>query len=294
VDKTNDMLKELSALGNKVDTSSVKLVPLTENDYLSPQALASHLAGQDALIDLLNRDKSTQSIALIDAAFSANVKHVIPSAFALGTSHPYLHSAPPTAKKMKMETHLFNLAASAAAKHGLGNATTYTAIETSAFLDYALKIGMIVNTSERMGGATMVVDGGTPIYTMNSYADIATAVTNAVILGVNRDERVLNREMFIRSFERAHNDLLSYARELAPNREFPTFLVSSTELEKESRRKRDEGDLSPDAMRGFLLYAGYALGLGRFREEDVKVGNEVLGVVEWDEGRIKEAIRGIL
>jgi hypothetical protein len=288
------MLKELSAKGDNIDTSKMKLVPVTEDDYISPEGLASHLARQDALIDLLNRDKSTQSIALIDAAFSSNVKHIIPSSFGLGHSHPYIHNIPPTAKKMQMETHLFNLANSVAVKNGLGNATTYTSIQTSVFFDYALKIGMIVNTSDRMGGATMVVDGGTPITTHNSYADIATAVKNAVILGVRRDPRVLNKEMFIRSFERSHNTLLGYANELAPNREFKTFPINSTDVEKESRLKQEMGDVSPDATRGFLLYAGYALGLGRFKEEDAKTGNEVLGVQEWDDEKIKEAIKGIL
>jgi hypothetical protein len=294
VNKTNNMLEDLSAKDDKINTSNVKVIPITEDDYVSPEALSSHLKGQDALIDLLNRDKSIQSIALIDAAFSANLKHVIPSSFGLGHSHPYIHSIPPTAKKMQMETHLFDLANNATTKHGLGNATTYTSIQTSVFFDYALKIGMIINTSDRMGGATMVVDGGTPITTHNSYADIATAVKNAVILGVRRDPRVLNKEMFIRSFERSHNTLLGYVNELAPNREFKTLPINSTELEKESRRKQEIGDVSPDATRGFLLYAGYALGLGRFKEEDAMTGNEVLGVQEWDDEKIKEAIKGIL
>lgn len=188
---------------------------------------------------------------------------------------------------MAMETHLFSLCDAAASDHGLGNATTYTAINTGMFLEYALSMGILLNTTPHMGGATLVPDGGAPVLNISAMQDIVTATLNAVILGVRRDERVLNQEMYIRSFETSQNTLLAYAREIAPRKEWKVIPIDSKHAEAESQRKWEQGDTSADALRGFLVRASFGLGAGKFDDGKCRIGNEVLGVMAWEEERVR-------
>ena len=67
-----------------------------------------YLEGQDAVVDLINRNQWEVSIRPIGAAISAKVPHFIPSSIGLDMSKPEARKMPPLLGKVKMEDYIID------------------------------------------------------------------------------------------------------------------------------------------------------------------------------------------
>ena len=80
--------------------------------------------------------------------------------------------------------------------------TNFTAIDAGIFLELAMKMYVLINLKSAQNDeeVTRVFDDGNAKLAMTDYADIAKATKNAVVLGVARDEKGMNKTLNIQSF----------------------------------------------------------------------------------------------
>lgn len=243
---------------------------LVKTDYDTIDALIPNLRGQDAVVDLINRNHWETSIRLIDAAIAAEVPHFIPSAFGLDQTEEFLRSIPPIQGKIKMEDYLI-----AKAEEG---AISFTAIETSMFFDWALKIGVLFPLA---GGQARVFNDGNVKISTSLLDHIGLAVATA--LSKRDDDRVRNRVLLMQSTVVTQNQLIDYAREANPRKSWETISIDTEDMLKKSWDAFNKGERSPEVMRGFLAGGSYGKGLGLFKH----VENDILGIQELREQDVK-------
>lgn len=244
-------------------------------DENAEQPLVAALRGHDALVVLLNRGVLAPHLALIDAAAAAGVRRVVPSCFSVDGTDARVRAAPCFREKIAMEDHVRTAAAA--------GRLTFTGLQTALFLDWAVRNRVVLNAAGP--GPTAVVDGGDIRQSGSHLGDIGRAVVRILEYDAE-DEKVKNRFLHMHSYVFTQNELLRYAREAAPDREFPTVAVSSVEAEKKSREALDQGSKDPSVMRGFLTKVLFADGKGLFE----RVDNDVLGIEQWSQEKMKAMI----
>lgn len=230
------------------------------------------------LISLLNRDQVHAQIAVLDAAALAGIPHIIPSEFGLDLSTPAKRAMPCFATKIAMEDHLLRLA-------GEGK-FTFTAIHTGFFFDWGLGRGLPVNLLGN-GQPTRLFDGGDQELSTSALETIGEAVAAALVKHAERPEEVRNRFLYVHSAVVTQNQLLGYAREIAPEKTFETVDVDTEKLYQAGYEKWKNGETGLQVMHMMMPRASFGLGLGLFEKSD----NEYLGIPVWSENQVKELIR---
>lgn len=238
-------------------------------------SLRDEAGKQDALIILINRDEAQSQINLIDAAITSGIPHVIPSAFGFTTTHPGMRESPVLEAKARMEDYLIQKA-----KEGR---LTHTQVQNSAFFDWALERGVYLNT-EDPNAPTIVFDGGDVPYSVTNVDDIGKAVAASLL----KVDQVRNKDVHVHTAVITQNQLLTYAREAVPGRDFKVVHVDTADLEKQAFEKYNNGDRSRETMRGFMPRLVFGKRLGLFKETD----NDFLGVKQWNDDEVKEFVAG--
>jgi uncharacterized protein YbjT (DUF2867 family) len=257
----------------KISKSFPSAVKLVKADYSSIETLAPALKDQDAIVDLINRNQWEVSIRLIDAAIAAKLPHFIPSSFGIDRSKPRARTLPSISGKIKMEDHL-----SARSKEG---AITFTAIETSLFLDWGLAKSVLFPLE---GGKTRLYDGGDVKLSASLLDDIGKAVAMAL---VKRDsEEVRNRTLYIHSAVVTQNQLIGYAKEANPEKTWEILDLSTEEILRRSWENYNDGDRTIETMRGFIIAGSFGTGLGLFGHVD----DDMLGIQELSQEKLKELV----
>jgi hypothetical protein len=253
-------------------------LPVVTVDYDSTKGVTDSLKQldkkQDALIILINRDEAQAQINLIDAAIATEIPHIIPSAFGFTTTHPEVRRYPVLWPKAKMEDYLIQKAEE--------GKVTYTQVQPCAFFDWALDRGVYLNTKD--DAPTAVFDGGDIPVSVTILDDIGKAVA----VSLQKIDQVKNRDVHIHTAVITQNQILGYAKQAAPQREFKVINLDSAELEKQAWEKYDSGDTSPLSMRPFIIRIVFGKKLGLFQTTD----NELLGIEQWSDDRVKEFIAG--
>jgi nucleoside-diphosphate-sugar epimerase len=245
-------------------------------DYTSVETLVPVLKDKDfvSLVILINRNQATPQIVAIDAAIAAGIPHIVPSSFGVGTSTPEVRAIPSLAGKIAMEDHL--LAAVAAGR------VAYTSINTGVFLEWCLDRNILFDLAG--AGPTRVYDGGDVPVSTTRMGDIGTAVAAAVAR--RGDEGVRNRVLSIHSAVMTHNQMLGFARQAAPEREFPAVNIDTAELKREAWAEYNAGSRSVETMRKFIVVASMADGVALL---DGKA-NELLGVKMMSEEELRQEV----
>ena len=230
---------------------------------------------QDALIILINRDEAQAQINLIDAAIASRIPHIIPSAFGFTTTHPEVRKYPVLWPKAKMEDYLIQKAEE--------GQVTYTQVQPAAFFDWALDRGVYLNTKDN-DAPTAVFDGGDIPVSVTIVDDIGIAVA----VSLQKVDQVKNRDVHIHTAVVTQNQLLEYAKQAAPQRDFKVVHLDSAELVKQAWEKYNSGDTSPESMRPFIIRIVFGEKHGLFQTTD----NELLGIEQWGDDRVSEFIAG--
>lgn len=246
------------------------VVRILEADYSSPEKLSCLLKGHDSVIILINRDQVDAQIAAIDAAIAAGVPHIIPSSFGLDNTIPEVRDSIPIAGKRRMEEYLAHQAEQ--------GKVSFTALNTSMFLDWAVAAGVLANPR----GLTMVFDGGDKPLSATTLDDIGKAVAKIIQI---RDQ-VRNRFLFVHSAVVTQNQLLGYLKELKPDGQFATVQLKTEELEERALRAIEEGTATLRDIHGLMARVSFGLGHGRFGHVD----NELLGIPEHSEEQVKQTV----
>ena len=250
-------------------------------NYDSAEALTKTLredvGSMDALVILINRDQLQPQLNLMDAAIAAHIPYIIPSSFGIGSRDQFLRSLPIWDTKVQMEDYVERKMQDVCP-------SSFTGIQTGVFLDWALEKGVFLNFDKNgpMGGATMVFDRGDVPFSGTVMNDIGRSVV-AVLL---KADQLRNRSVFVHSAVVTQNQLLTYAREAAPNIEFKVIPMDTAEMEKQAREKYDRGDRSIETMRGFMPRATFGKGMGLFKETD----NQMLGIDQWTDQEVKQLV----
>ncbi|KAK5701294.1 hypothetical protein LTR17_022708 [Elasticomyces elasticus] len=244
-------------------------------DYNSVEQLTQTLRENgpfDSLVILINRDQLEPQVRLIDAAIAAGVPHIVPSSFGIGSSSPEIKDLPQIQAKMQMEKYLVGKA-----NEGL---VSFTGINTGLFFDWALEVpGIPINLK---GGPTFLADGGGVALSVSTLDLIGQAVAQAI----HKRDEARNRFLFVHSAAVTQKQLLQYAREIAPDRDFPIVEVDTEKAAAEAREKMNRGETGMMIAMPLLMRVSFGLGLGLFK----KVDNEFLGLDVMTEDDVKALV----
>lgn len=132
----------------------------------------------------------------------------------------------------------------------------------------------------------MLFDGGEAKFSATLLSDIGKAV-----VAVLRDPASYrNRNVHIHSAVLSQNQLLRYARELAPGRDFLTVDADTAAMERAARKRLEAGEGGREVMGMMMPRPTFGLGKGLFgRVESEGLGVEILG----EEG-VRALVRGYL
>lgn len=213
-------------------------------------------------------------LALIDATIAAGIPHYIPSSFGADMRKMKNRELPPLQPKGEMEEYVV--------KKANEGAFTFTIINQGVLLDWALDRNLLLNFD---GQPIRLFDHGKGMMSATVLDDVGKAVANALL----RRDQVINKYCFIHSRATNQLELLRLLQELRPNKKFETVNIDTDVLLKEAEENYRKGDLSPVAMRGYIVKVSFADNgkEGTYFEE---TDNELLGVPEWSEERLKELI----
>ncbi|KAK4496654.1 hypothetical protein PRZ48_012636 [Zasmidium cellare] len=255
-------------------------VKVAEADYSNVEKLTATLksAGKvDAVVCLLNREVHVlpAQIALIDATIAAGIPHYIPSSFGADMRKPRNRHLPPLEPKGDMEDYVV--------KKANEGALTFTIINQGVLLDWCLDRNILLNFD---GQPIRLFDGGKGQISATTLDDTGKAVAGALL---NRD-KVINKYCFVHSKSTSQLEMIRLLRELKPDEKIETMNIDTDEMLKVSEENLRKGDLSPLAMRGYIMKVSFGDN-GEEGNHFAETDNEVLGVREWSEEELKELIR---
>ncbi|OBS23331.1 hypothetical protein FPOA_03880 [Fusarium poae] len=250
------------------DPSSANLpseVQIIKADYTSAETLTPSLAnrGFDAIVIILNRLAYDASIITLQAAVNAGIYRAIPSYFGTSLDNPEIANMPFMRTKLPVYRDIEEKAAK--------GEITYTGINTGMFLDWVLDQDIFVGLSGKI--PTRIADGGDILMSASSLDDIGKAIT-AVLL---KPQETINKVCYMHTVVMTQNQVLGYASEAAPQRQFVVKQVDTVTLVEKAWERWDQGIRDRISTRDFVTRASYGLGNGFFTKTD----NEFLGIRQW-------------
>jgi hypothetical protein len=157
---------------------------------------------------------------------------------------------------------------------------TYTAINTGMFLDWVLDEDIFVGLSGK--APTRVADGGDIPMSASTLDDIGKAI--AAVL--SKPEETINKVYYMHTVVMTQNQVLSYAREAAPEADFLVEQVDTAALVEAAWRRWHDGIRDRVSTRDFVIRASYGLGNGFFPDTN----NTFLGIRQWSDEELREEI----
>ncbi len=261
-------------------SSSAKFPPGTEVvdvDYNSLESAKSALAGQDAVILVLNGADVQAQKNIVDAAIATGVKRLIPSDFGSNMDNPNTRKLPVFVQKIEVQDYIIEKSKT--------TSLTYTTVYNGAFFDWGIKHNFLLNGSE---GKASLIDDGEYIFSATTLPSIADGVIGIL----SHPEETKNRAVYIHNAVLSQNQLLSLAKKANPNKSWEVTHVKLSELTKESDERLAKGlyDLQtfgPYIIRAIFdpAYGGNYTGF---------TDNELLGVKEFNEAELLEIVKSSL
>jgi len=232
-------------------------------DYASIASLEAALQGQDALVSAMAFEAIDVQKNLVDAAFNAGVRRMIPSEYGNDTWNPNLASIPIYQPKIAIREYLDQKVAERPS-------FSYTIIMTSSFLAPGYALNFLVDVDNKK---CEIKDGGDVLFSATTMDSIAQA---AIGILLHLDETA-NRPVKVKSVDATQNEILAIARKAEPTAQWDITYVKTEDLEKEARESWAKGDHGKSVVekfiwRAFLAWAGY------FEHTD----NDLLGIKALD------------
>lgn len=184
------------------------------DDNLPQDQLVTVLKGIDALVIAFAGSHTANSIKLVDAAFEAGVKHIIPADFgSCDSSDPRsLELVPLYGNKKDVRDYLDKLVHKTRLD---GSSISWTSLITGHFFDYGLRSGLLSMDVEKR--TARIFDGGSTKFSASTLWDIGLAT--ASVLQHAQDEKLKNKLVYVQSISTTQNELVASV-ERATNAKF--------------------------------------------------------------------------
>ncbi|KAF2139476.1 uncharacterized protein K452DRAFT_352678 [Aplosporella prunicola CBS 121167] len=257
----NSKAFNVTVLSRKSSTATFPdAVNVVHVDYASLPDLTNALKGQDAVVSVLPTGAIDTQIPLIEASIAAGVKRFIPSDFGGDIGNP---------KAATLPVYQPNIAVHRAleAQTQAHPEFTYTTIRNGVLLDWSMAHNFILAFDSE---TPPLFDGGDRPFSASNLASVGQAV-----VGVLRHaDETRNRAVYVHDLVLTQNKVLSIARQLAPERKWNPIVVSTTDLETQSRENYAKGVITMHSSMGFLMRAVFGDGYGG---EFQRVDNDLIG-----------------
>ena len=241
-------------------------VKVARVDYDSSESLTQALQGQDALVSTLASLAVSTQKKVIDAAVAAGVKRILPSEFGSNDLHSKTRGYPVYKPKTEIQEYLVKLAEE--------GKLTYTFIITGPFLDWGVKMGLLLGKS---------YDGGETPFSATTLSTIGKAVAASL----KEADETKNRAVFVQDAIVTQKQLGAMS-EKATGQKWEAQDHSTAQIEKDAYAEL--GKEKPDyrsAMLGFIINAIFRKGYGsEFEHTD----NELLGIKMMNEKELEAVV----
>lgn len=245
-------------------------------DYDSPSSLQSALRGVDVVISTLGWTKQFEiQKALIDASIAAGVQRFIPSEFGNDTRNAHVRSFPAFfAEKTKTQEYLFE-------KTKGTPSLSYTFVYTNAFLDWQLRLGLLVDLKNHKAS---LYDGGDRRFSATRLATIG----KGLVAIVQKLDETRDKDVYLHDIVTTQKRLIDIARGI-DGAEWETTTVSTEEGEIQAKKTlADGGDVMYPSL---ALIARAAYGEGYGGDFTGKTSNLLLGLAEMSEDELKALVQ---
>ncbi|KAF6811402.1 hypothetical protein CMUS01_13271 [Colletotrichum musicola] len=250
-------------------------------DYESVPNLEAALRGQDALVSALGYDHIHKQRNLVDAAFNAGVRRMIPSEYGNDTKNPKLATVPIYHPKIAVREYLDE-------KVAQKPSFSYTIVMNVSFLAPGYALDFLVDVK---GKKAHIKDGGDVRFNATTMPHIGQAIIGIL----THLEETANRPVKISSVETTQNEIVEIAKSVEPTGEWEIKHSRTEDLEKVARERWAQGDHSEEVAEMFINRAFIGKGWGGYFPEEV-LDNELLGIKpigrEGLEKIIRTAIKG--
>lgn len=259
---------------NSTFPSEVKVANV---NYDKVEDLKPALKGQDALVCTLGSTVSLdQQYNLVDAAFAAGVKRILPSEFGCDQSKPPASQLPVFADKVKVRDRIIE-------KTKDSDTTSYTVVFNNIFLDWSIDYKFSIDLQNKKMD---IFDGGDIPFTWTPLDMVAKGVVG-VLQHLKETE---NRFVRLQGALMTQNHFLEIAKRVVGSDGWEVNQLDSEEELKKAYAKLSE---DPGDVWGWVLpmlkRAAYAEGWGGSFEGNED--NKMLGLKQMSEGEVEDLIR---
>lgn len=245
---------------NATFPSGVKAIKL---DYNSVSELTEAFKGQDAVVSAVGTPGFLGQKVFIEAAIAAGVPRFIPSEFGSDLSNPKSATLTVFGYKLAIRKQLEEAVAS-------GAKISYTYIINSAFLDWGIQHGFLLNWQE---GKPTIVDGGEVVFS----STLLSTVGKAVVGVLSHPEETKNKQVAVEDVQITQNKLLALAQKAVPAVAGKWEVQTTTlkEIAKQNEEFKAKGDYGWGLFGNELKFSIFG---GEEWGQPFKVDNELLGV----------------
>jgi putative NADH-flavin reductase len=245
------------------------------SDSLPAHDLTNSLRGQDALVITIVCTLVEEQIKLIDAAYAAGVKRVIPADFgSCDSADKYtLDLLPVMAGKARVRAHLEQLALQN------GSVLSWTNIITGHFFDHGLKDRLLLFDLPKR--RVRLLDVGD----IRWSASTLKRVGEAVLRGLEMEEETRNKILYVQSFCVTQNELLGVLEKVM-GKKWNIEHVNAEELIEKNKAGVEKGDW--DSVIEVVSVHGL---VASNWEQKEGFSNELLGL---EEENLEDAVRRVV
>ncbi|KAE9375215.1 NAD(P)-binding protein [Stipitochalara longipes BDJ] len=234
--------------GHGYTGTSAKAVKVIEAAYDDLAALTAAFRDHDALVEAFNPAATAHKHTIVQAALAAEVTHLVTNEFGHDSFHRNGAELPVSASKIEAQRVLEEELRKATVD-GKAAPLAWTAIITSTWYDFAIRKGFFP-----LNPATRTI---TRFGSGNQRTSITRAalVGKAVVAVLREPERFQNRPVYVASHTITTNELITLAKEIAPEKSWNVVDISDLEAFKQQGlhlwsedRKNGEGWLHTQAF----------------------------------------------
>lgn len=247
-------------------------------DYGSVPNIKGALRGVDGLVSALSFDSIETQRNLVDGAFAAGVRRMIPSEYGNDTQNPKLATVPIYLPKIAIREHLDRKVAK-----GKG-AFSYTVVINASFLHPGYAFNFLVDVDKKKA---LIKNGGNVLF----YAATLAHIGQAVVGIFTHPDETANRPVKIRSIETTQNEILAMAQKIDPAAVWDLSYCRTEEEEKKAHERWAKGDRSEEVVEMFINRAFLGEGWGGHFPV---VDNELLGIEEIGKQGLEDIVRAAM
>lgn len=256
---------------------------LKTDDDLPYDQLVQALKGQDALVLAFSGSQKDNSIKLANAAFEAEVKHIIPAEFGS------CDSADPEALdilslyrlKKEVRDHLIELSKQSSPD---GNKLSFTSIVTGHFLDYGLEHGLFGIDIKKK--TVTIFDDGKRRFAATTLTDIGIATAH--VLQKADEPRLQNKLVYIQSIQTTQEEMAAVIEELTGSK-LKVTRANSIDYIAENKRLLEQKPGDPEITE-YLVTVGGIVGTN-WDEKGQTFVNDLIAMPKRD---LKAIVEGVL